>query len=129
MNWKIFGGSTSATVLGGLLVFLAFQITSDPLDSYVTLAILILASCIGWLMGILLSPYDSREKSEFSEYSKAFAAFVSGYAVSKIDKVIESILTPAFVLQPVSGFRVIGFLSMFILGLLVTFIYRKYARV
>jgi len=56
-------------------------------------------------LGILLSPYSPKERGRFQDYAKAFGAFASGYLLSKADKDLETLLSPAFLLDNVHGFR------------------------
>jgi hypothetical protein len=44
---------------------------------------------LGWTIGTLCSPSDDEETTDFSKYASAFSGFVSGFAVSKIDRVFE----------------------------------------
>ena len=127
MNWKLWGSTLTAALLAAMLIVLALLIGESPSSRYINIALLVLGACSGWLVGTVVSPYDPKEEREFSTYTKAFTAFVSGYAVAKIDKTVEAIFAPAFLLQPLSGFRVIGFVSAFIIAMLITFFFRRYA--
>lgn len=128
MNWKLWGSMITAALLAGTLVFLAVLIGESSSSRYINVALLVLGACGGWLVGTVVSPYDQKEEQTFLTYTKAFTAFISGYAVAKIDKVVEAIFAPEFLLQPLSGFRVIGFVSAFIIAMLITFFFRRYAR-
>ena len=92
------------------------------------IALLVLGACAGWLVRTVVSPYNKREEEQFSSYTKVVTAFVSGYAVAKIDKAVEVIFSPDFLLQPVSGFRVIAFASAFLIAMLITFFFRRNAK-
>jgi hypothetical protein len=83
---------------------------------------------VGWLLGILLSPYSNNEQTRFTTYASAFGVFASGYLLGKTDKVLETILDPTFILDSVHGFRLLAFSTALILGLIVTFMFRQYAR-
>jgi hypothetical protein len=127
MNWKLWGSTITASLLLVVLVVLAMLIGDMASSHYLSLALLVLGACGGWLFGTLITPYDRGEKAEFATYTKALTAFVSGYVVAKVDKVLETIFTPDFLLQPLTGFRVIGFISAFIICMLITFFFRRYA--
>jgi hypothetical protein len=45
-------------------------------------------AALGWATGILLAPYNVEEK-RFRRLSKGIAGFLSGYAVGKIDRVVD----------------------------------------
>jgi hypothetical protein len=49
-------------------------------------------SAMGWLIGILISPYNTREKGSFTDLSKLVYGFLSGYVVSKVDPLIRNFL-------------------------------------
>ena len=128
MSWKIKASSAAAVLLGSVLVFLAFRVASGALGAYLTPVILVLGASAGWLLGILLSPYDKDQKARFSRYAMVFLFFACGYFVAKIHRVVDRGLAAEFGPPPLAGFRVIAFGSALLLGLLVTLVYRKYAR-
>jgi hypothetical protein len=128
MHWKLVASASSFMVLGGGLVYLALVIAELWAQAYMNLALLILGAASGWLVGIVVSPYTKAEETTFSTYTKAFTAFASGYAVAKIDKTVEAIFAPDFLLEPLAGFRVIAFVSSFLLSMLITFGFRSYAK-
>ena len=127
MNWKLWGSAIIAALLGAILVALAFLLASSSSDSYISVSILIFGVSIGWLVGAVISPYNEKEEKDFSTYTKALAVFISGYFVAKIDNAVETILSTDFLLHPLSGFRLISFVSALIIAMLVTFIFRRYA--
>jgi hypothetical protein len=129
MNWKVIGSTAAAVVLGGTMVVLSFFIGDTTTVVVLNLAILALGFSVGWIIGILISPYDTEESKRFSVFTKAVGVFASGYLVGKIDKLVERILNPDFVLDSIHGFRIIAFLSATIVAMLVTFIYRWYTTV
>jgi len=129
LNWKIISSTTAGVVIGGTMVVLSFCIGDNQTAVVLNLAILCLGFSVGWVIGILISPYDTEESKRFSIYSKAVGVFASGYLVGKIDKLIEHVFDPTFVLDSVRGFRIIAFLSAVIVAMLVTFIYRWYVTI
>jgi len=114
-------------VLGTLLVFLTVRMSDTKQDRSVNLVILVLGVCVGWLLGILLSPYDAGEEQRFEQYAGAFSVFASGYLLGKVDRVIGHLLSPEVLLSPLVGFRVASFTCMTIFGMVLTFAIRKYA--
>jgi hypothetical protein len=126
VNYKLAGSAASAAIMGGAVVFLAFIVGKESKTSALNLLIVILGLAIGWLFGILLSPYSESEGKKFTKYAKVFGVFASGYLVGKIDKVIEELLKPEFILDSVHGFRIISFLAALIIGLIFTFVFRRY---
>ncbi|BAY21508.1 hypothetical protein NIES2100_12620 [Calothrix sp. NIES-2100] len=83
-----------ATAIGlGLLMIMAFTWPTDLLvERYILFLNGLFGSGIGWLIGILISPYSNNEKSSFKTYITAAQGFITGFLVSKIDKVFELVI-------------------------------------
>ena len=128
MNYKIIGSTASCTVLGLALVILCFRVGQSAEVHAMNIAVLVFGASSGWLAGILLSPYDPKEARNFPRYAAAVSAFASGYLVSKVDRVLEELLRPEFLFSPVPGFRLLAGVSAFAITLVVTYVYRAYAR-
>jgi hypothetical protein len=82
----------------------------------------------GWAIGILLSPYQS-EKDRFKEYLRLSAAFLTGYIVSKADRIFELLIDPSrgpLLLQPIVAHRILLFATALLLGTVITYVFRKY---
>jgi hypothetical protein len=52
----------------------------------------LLGASLGWVIGILFSPYDPKEQSAFGELAKLIYGFLSGYVLSKFDPVLTTAL-------------------------------------
>lgn len=81
---------------------------------------------VGWTVGTVCSPLSEEETTDFTKYAKVFGGFVSGFAVSKIDRLFEEaarahfIATTAF-LAPLVIFAITTLLAgMFVM------IWRRY---
>ena len=112
-------GAFIATILLGVLC------TSGDLLAWLSFA---LGLSTGWAIGILLSPYKS-EQERFMTYAKVAAAFVTGWAISKIDRVLDVYLDPAtgpLILNEVVSLRVMVGFTAFVLAMVVTYGTRKY---
>ncbi len=127
MNSKIIASTTSAGFIGVTLVALCFYIEDGLQARALNLTVLVSAAAMGWLVGVLLSPYDAKEKKEFPKYSAAVSAFISGYLASKLDRALEQVFRPEILLSVVGGFRVLSGLAAFATAVLITYIYRTYA--
>jgi fructose-specific phosphotransferase system IIC component len=128
MNFKI-GSSAMATVfLGGFLFWLGLQFGSNRTDYALTYLTGILGGLIGWILGIISSPYNSNEKKQFSEYAKLIYGFFVGYFFAKIDKIFELAMTNNLFMQGLFSTRVMYFLSCLLLAFIVTFVSRRYAE-
>ena len=127
MNWKLIGSSISGILLLAALVVLCFYVGDTSIATAVNLAVIIFGVSIGWIIGIVVSPYSVKEQARFTALSKAVAVFASGYLAAKIDKLVEKLLDPSFALESVHGFRLLARLSAFTLATVITFVYRQYA--
>lgn len=129
MNWKIVGSSISGGGLLATLVALSFLVGDSHVAISLNLAVLVFGLSAGWVCGIFVSPYSEAEESRFSALSKAVAALGAGYLVGKLDRLIEMLFDPGLVLESVHGFRLLAGLSGFAVAVVITFVYRQYARV
>jgi hypothetical protein len=126
MNYKLAGSAISGVVLAGTVIYLSFLVGDDARATALNLLVVVFGLALGWLLGILVSPYSTKEEQKFSEYAKVFGVFASGYLVAKTDQVIATLLHPDFVLDFIHGFRLLAFLVSLILGLVITFVFRQY---
>ena len=81
---------------------------------------------IGWTLGVFITPIDPKEQSKFTQYGKFITAFITGFLVSKIDKVFELVTQKPNAIDDVFQARFLFFVTSFFLGLLCTFIWRSY---
>lgn len=80
-------------------------------------------AAIGWVAGILVSPYDPKEQSAFGDYAKVIYGFLSGYALSKLDPIISDAIKTAGEKQIViCSFALVSFLT----AAALTYITRRY---
>ena len=125
-NAKVGASFASAGVLGLILLIVTILMSPDRRAWAFNGGILVLGVCAGWLMGIVVSPYDVTEQKQFFTFGKALSVFASGYLIGKVDKLTERVLSPDFLLNPVVVFHVMIFLSAFLISLVVTFVARRY---
>ena len=126
VNYKLWGSGAAGVVLGATVTYLSYAIGDDFKASSLNVLIVVLGLALGWLLGMLLSPYSDTEEKKFTEYAKAFGVFASGYLVGKVDKVIEALFQPDFILDSIHGFRVMSFLAALVISLVFTFVFRRY---
>ncbi len=79
-------------VFGVIIAAILLRIVWVLKDSLAWLS-LALGLAGGWAAGILLAPYQS-EQLRFREYVKIASAFITGYGVSKLDRLFELWLDP-----------------------------------
>src|SRR6267378_4193811 len=57
-----------------------------------TFVIGLLGTSLGWLAGLLASPYNDEELKRFAKYAGVVSTFLSGYVAGKLDPVIKRVL-------------------------------------
>lgn len=106
----------------GVLVWL----TADNQASRVTTAVpALLGISVGWLFGILSAPYGE-EKSRFGGYAKLLGSFVSGFLVSKVDRLFELAISEGSFADTLFMVRVAIFLTCVILTMVTVYVFRTY---
>lgn len=82
---------------------------------------------VGNVLGFFVSPYNQSEKTAFSEYGKAVAAFVSGFLLSKFDKLLEALADPVNLKQnPGYGAGALIFVIALATATISTYVFRKH---
>jgi hypothetical protein len=118
--------SAAAACVAIVLLLFIFQ------DWYSALAC-VPGALLGWIMGVLFSPYED-EKLLFAGYAKTAAAFVTGFLVSKLDRVFELFVASKTgsdgpLILAVAVWRPLVFaLSSLMLVLIYTFTCRHYGQ-
>ena len=84
---------------------------------------------LGWLVGFLISPSTSQEIKKFSQAASTIGAFVSGFALAKL----EPSLTPLFengrlINEPIYGIRLLIFMICFAIAAINMYVYREGRR-
>lgn len=92
----------------------------------------ILGGLVGWAIAVLATPFDEKEAIRFSEYLKVTSAFLSGFIFTKLNEIltvadIKSFLSNANNLAQV-GYACGYTLAFFLIGLMWTFLVRRYTR-
>lgn len=95
-------------------------------DVAINATVMILGSAFGWLCGTAMTPYNAKERGNFTTFAKAASAFISGYLVGKVDKAVETVFSPDFLADPLAAFRVMLFAASVIIVMIMTIIYRWY---
>lgn len=73
-----------------LIGWLCFLVNEEPLQQVFNVLIALLGALLGWALGMFFVPYTAKDAARFSAIGQAISAFVSGYAVSKIDRFFEA---------------------------------------
>ena len=119
-------GYLLAAVGAAALFWVASDLGASPKFNYL---IVIGGGLTGWVIGILITPTSRGERAQFSEYGKAISAFVTGFVAAKIDKIFDLATKDGGGINEVFVGRLMLFASAFALGVLMTFIWRRYISV
>ncbi|MCD2517142.1 hypothetical protein LQ564_12580 [Massilia sp. G4R7] len=124
----------SALILlaGGLLLpyFAAGAMTNGAATgTVINMLTMVIGGLIGWIAAILATPYSQNEASRLSTLAKAISAFLSGYVLSKFDRVLERTLSGAGGGLTQEAWQLLGFFfGAFLIGFLAIFTTRAYFR-
>jgi len=120
---KLAGSFVFAVIIAVILLWV-----SCVLKDYLAWLSLALGLAVGWAAGILLAPYQS-EQDRFREYVKVASAFITGYGVSKLDRLFELWVDPArgsLILSQTFAYRALICVTAFFLAAVSTYVSRKY---
>ena len=93
----------------------------------ITLLICCLGFILGWIIGIITTPYNAKDGESITKFSKIVGSFLTGYVLSKTDKIFERVFKEDYILSMQVGGRLLFFLCFFGLAWIVVFVYRLYA--
>lgn len=124
--WIIVFVNIQALLFSAVIVWVAYSI--NPQLFHINILICLLGALIGWIAGILISPYTSTESTRFITLSQAISAFVSGFLISKLDRFLEATLyiKEDGSIQNTSWERVGLFAASFLLLTTIVYINRTY---
>jgi energy-coupling factor transporter transmembrane protein EcfT len=122
-NLKLVTSFTFAIVVACILLYVLIIVrdTLSWLSSAFGLA-------TGWATGFLLAPYES-EQQRFKEYVKFISVFISGYLVSKIDRLFDLWFDPEhgpLLLHSIVAHRILICATSFVMAAVTTYVARKY---
>lgn len=120
---KLMGSFTFTVVIGAILV--CVLIAGKDLLAWLSAA---LGLAAGWGTGILLAPYQS-EQARFREYMKLLLAFITGFLVSKLDRLFSLWFDPEYgplLLRSTFALRAMAGITGFLLATVSTYVGRKY---
>lgn len=118
-------------VIFGIVLWVARTVHEELGDVGFAQTVLIAAGgwAAGWLVGFLVSPSTSQEIKRFSQASSTISAFISGFALAKL----EPSLTPLFengrlINEPIYGIRLLIFMICFAIAAINMYVYREGRR-
>ena len=116
------------TILMGSVFALCWMVGDTPADHYLNFAVYIAGWATGWAIGTFVAPYDGTETALFGRMAQAIGAFVSGFLLARLDGIGQRLTDPAFILQPVPGFRLLCFVSVTAVVAIIVYSARHYAN-
>jgi|SRR5689334_19182258 len=116
----------SGIIIGSALIFFAYKVGTGK-DVYpITFLICIFGYILGWIIALISTPMSKNDEDGISKFSKVVGTFISGYLLSKLDKVLEAIFNPASLFTTIAGPRLLLFACCFGLTFILVFYYRRY---
>jgi len=124
-SWDEICGGITAVVVGGVVIGGTYYVSRAALNDFaLSMVVLALAVALGWLFGLLVSPYrENKEDERFSEYAKAVSAGFGGFVLGKADTLFR-MLTADF--NQLAAIRTFGALAVFVTAVLVVYYFRSY---
>jgi hypothetical protein len=122
IGFRLHGGqlwpSIWAIALGVVLVIALLAVSRSNEEFLNYFAFALCGGTLGWVIGILASPSTAQEERIFGEYKTAITAFISGFAVTKLNdlwKLLTSDTPPLILRTPVLSRLLIFFGTFFLL--------------
>jgi hypothetical protein len=125
-NYKLLATAISGIVVGSALILLAYLVGPDKNEYPITYIICISGYILGWIVAIISTPMNAMDEHKIGRFTKTVGAFLSGYILSKTDRVFDIIFDPASIFDPLAGARVLLFICCFGLTFILVFYYRQY---
>ena len=126
-NWKIIFVTIISAITYIFLWNNTIKIGSKE-DMPITYLTSIGACILGWIIAIITTPYGKDDTGNIGKFTKIVGSFLSGYLLSKFDKVLEKAITPEIILSNLCGARLLLFACYFGITWIFVFSYRQYTR-
>lgn len=81
-----------AALFAAGLLRLCHGLATDRSSRYGNYLLFCLGALVGWALSMFFVPYGSEDRSVFENIGKIVSVFVSGYALSKLDRLLEASL-------------------------------------
>ncbi|QDK81224.1 hypothetical protein EXU85_22485 [Spirosoma sp. KCTC 42546] len=124
--WTIITSNFYTAVFAGLILWIGYKLGKDDGSYILNWLISLLGVLIGWIIGILATPYDSLESQKFLTIGQSISVFLSGYVISKLDRFFEASLYQDGNPKKESWIRLGLFTVSFLLTLIIVFVNRSY---
>jgi len=130
MNLKTKFGLALGPVVLAILLVVARLVHGSWTKEGFAISLLIGTSgvVIGWLIGLLLTPYTKREEKKFTVYTSGLTGLVSGYVFTKIiDPTLTHLFKDGAILEnSVYGANLLIFAAALIASVISSYAYREY---
>jgi hypothetical protein len=126
VNWKLISSYIIGATILVVMIIAAFEFPPKE-HRWISLMLLIAGISVGWVIGIVISPYTTGEKTKFQSYMKAVASFLSGYVVAHLNDLIKEIMKKEFLGNSLHLFQLILLLAGFCVSVVLVYYTREYA--
>ncbi|HLK04560.1 MAG TPA: hypothetical protein VKT53_08980 [Candidatus Acidoferrum sp.] len=106
------------------VIYVSYSLQAEYPARYFNLLLVPGGGCLGWVLGIYLSPRGPQQEKQFQAYGRAIGTFLSGYVLAKIGPLFQHIFDSKGTWNSLDGARLLVFIVSFALGLLFVFIPR-----
>lgn len=113
-----------------VITILAGHVASGASDTdalWINVLVSLIGGLCGWLVGTGLAPYSPQESQRFHDISVTASAFLSGYVVSKLDRLLDATLLENPADHAVAWERAGLFIAAFLATAITVFINRFYS--
>jgi hypothetical protein len=128
-NLKVTISSIVIFIFIFLLLIVAYLSSSGQKDLTFTFLICLFGSIIGWLVAMVVTPYGQADETSLKSFSKIIGSFLTGYVLSKLDKIIETFINNNDYTNELILTRLMLFVSFFFLFWILVFNYRRYVEI
>ena len=108
-GYKLFATELSGVVVGVALIILAYLVGQDRSVYPTTYIICISGYILGWIVALISTPMNTNDESKIGRFTKMVGTFLSGYLLSKLDKIFERLFDPAEIFTTLAGVRILLF--------------------
>jgi uncharacterized YccA/Bax inhibitor family protein len=126
-NFKVIVSTVAILTIAIILLISSYFQHHD--NFLYALIISLFGAILGWLFAMLVTPYGATDKAGFQTFSKIIGSFITGYVLSKLDKVIEIFINTQKYQNEIIFERIILFISFFLLFWILVFNYRTYVLI
>lgn len=88
-GWTVIFTNGFAMLFLGAIIWLCIAAGHNLSEVIVNTLVSLTGALVGWALGMFYVPYSKVEAERFAAIGKTVSAFVSGYAISKLDRFLE----------------------------------------